>query len=256
MFSTVALIATCLITPYQLAFYSHFKHKKEELEILDNLNGFIDFIFFIDIIISFNTTYFDKNTSSFSTSRKAIACNYMKTWFCIDFAAIFPFEKILDFFLMQSTEATEFTKIAKLARFYRAIKLFRLVKMSKLAKEKAKIKQSMQTKMHLSVAFERLLLFFAICLIFVHTLSCAWIWLAYENEVQYISNWIEANGFDGYDNYDLYITAVYFTVTTITTIGYGDICATETLERMLGILTMLIGVIAFSFSTGSLASII
>ena len=49
---------------------------------------------------------------------------------------------------------------------------------------------------------------------------------------------------------------MYFTVTTITTVGYGDIYATETAERMLGILTMLIGVIAFSFSTGSLSSIV
>ena len=129
--------------------------------------------------------------------------------------------------------------------------------MFKLVKEKAKLKQSMQSKMHIGVAFERLLLFFAICLIFVHSLACAWIWLAYENEMaDFTSNWINTHGFQDYPTYDLYITAVYFTVTTITTVGYGDIYATETLERLLGILTMLIGVIAFSFSTGSLSSII
>ena len=111
--------------------------------------------------------------------------------------------------------------------------------------------------MHISVAFERLLLFFAICLIFVHTLACAWVWLAYENEMDTNEpNWIMMHGFSAYDNYDLYVTAVYFTVTTITTVGYGDIYAVETYERLLGILTMVIGVIAFSFSTGSLSSII
>ena len=117
----------------------------------------------------------------------------------------------------------------------------------------------MQSRPHISAAFERLFLFFCICIVFVHTLACSWVWLAYENRqsTAWIStNWIEEFGFERYDNTDLYITAVYFTVSTITTVGYGDIYATESYERLLGILTMLIGVIAFSFSTGSLSSII
>lgn len=45
-------------------------------------------------------------------------------------------------------------------------------------------------------------------------------------------------------------------MTTIVTVGYGDIVATNTVERMIAIFLMLIGVISFSFATGSLSSIL
>ena len=80
-----------MITPYQLAFYSHYKKEPAEFEVISNV---IDLIFFADIVISFNTSYFDTKTSSFSVNRKAIALNYLKTWFVIDIIAILPFETI------------------------------------------------------------------------------------------------------------------------------------------------------------------
>lgn len=43
---------------------------------------------------------------------------------------------------------------------------------------------------------------------------------------------------------------------TITTVGYGDIGVTNNAERIYCALTMLFGVIAFSFANGSLTSII
>ena len=49
---------------------------------------------------------------------------------------------------------------------------------------------------------------------------------------------------------------MYYTVTTITTVGYGDISATDTNERLLAILIMIVGVISFSFATGTLTSLI
>ena len=40
---------------------------------------------------------------------------------------------------------------------------------------------------------------------------------------------------------ELYITAYYFTVTTIVTVGYGDITANNTGERIICIFLMIIG---------------
>ena len=45
-------------------------------------------------------------------------------------------------------------------------------------------------------------------------------------------------------------------MTTIVTVGFGDIHAYNVGEKILCILLMLIGVISFSFATGSLSSII
>ena len=57
-------------------------------------------------------------------------------------------------------------------------------------------------------------------------------------------------------DYELYVASFYFTVTTIVTVGFGDIHAYSMSEQLICILLMLIGVISFSFATGSLASII
>ena len=53
-----------------------------------------------------------------------------------------------------------------------------------------------------------------------------------------------------------YLTSIYFTVTTITTVGYGDVSISTKIEKIFCIITMLTGVIAFSFASGSLASIL
>ena len=68
------------------------------------------------------------------------------------------------------------------------------------------------------------------------------------------ASWID--DFDDSNNNQIYITSLYYTVTTMTTVGYGDINGANTLERAISIMIMLIGVIAFSFATGSLSSIL
>ena len=54
----------------------------------------------------------------------------------------------------------------------------------------------------------------------------------------------------------MYLTAFYFTVTTLVTVGYGDISAYSFEEKIFTIFLMLLGVVSFSFATGTIASII
>ena len=70
------------------------------------------------------------------------------------------------------------------------------------------------------------------------------------------ASWIYCFNFEDLSDYKLYVTSFYFTVTTIMTVGYGDITAKSMPEKLLCILLMLIGVIAFSFATGLISSII
>jgi hypothetical protein len=58
------------------------------------------------------------------------------------------------------------------------------------------------------------------------------------------------------DDYNLYVTSFYFSITTIVTVGYGDITAISAAEKILACFLMIFGVIAFSFATGALSSII
>ena len=58
------------------------------------------------------------------------------------------------------------------------------------------------------------------------------------------------------DESNQYMTAFYFTITTITTVGYGDYSPGTFLEKIFGVLIMFIGVMAFSFASGSLTNYI
>ena len=80
--------------------------------------------------------------------------------------------------------------------------------------------------------------------IFISTLDAdmsAWMW-----DVQYNSM----------DQFELYITSIYFIVSTTSTVGYGDLSASTTIERIFCILIMLAGVTSFTFISGSLSSVL
>lgn len=58
------------------------------------------------------------------------------------------------------------------------------------------------------------------------------------------------------EDYELYVIAFYFTVTTLVTVDYGSMAESNMAERIMCILLIIIGMITFSFATGSLSSII
>ena len=124
-----------------------FSHHKEQPDYFPTVNRVIDVIFIIDILVSFNTSFFDQQDNRFTTSRKTIARAYVKSWFCIDLVAVIDFEFLLKILVESNSSFAQLGKVAKVARFYRAIKLLRLIRMSKLVKEKAKLQARMASKM-------------------------------------------------------------------------------------------------------------
>ncbi len=58
------------------------------------LDGLIDFIFFIDIIINFRTTFIHPRTGDEESKPKVIAKNYLKGRFWIDLLASIPFDYV------------------------------------------------------------------------------------------------------------------------------------------------------------------
>lgn len=90
----------------------------------------------------------------------------------------------------------------------------------------------------------------------IHLAACLWIMTATfikgsDDDDTWMDGEIESMGVS-----EQYLTSVYFTVTTITTVGYGDISGGSRSEKIFCIFIMLIGVMSFSFFSGSLASLI
>lgn len=55
---------------------------------------------------------------------------------------------------------------------------------------------------------------------------------------------------------DAYITASYWAVSTMTTVGYGDISAHSTGERLVSMICMAAGITVFTYLMGAMSSIV
>jgi hypothetical protein len=85
-----ALAYTATLVPYYTCFY---EFQSDEHQIFDYC---IDFIFFLDIVLSFFTA-FERPDGSIETSRSVIACKYIKSFFFIDMVTTIPLQPIYQF---------------------------------------------------------------------------------------------------------------------------------------------------------------
>ena len=95
-----------------------------------------------------------------------------------------------------------------------------------------------------------------------HIVSCLWVFTSTFSGIDmddgtktYPGTWREGD-FEDISTGTLYLRSFYFTVQTITTVGYGDTNIMTNLEMIFTTSIMIIGVISFSFASGSLASIL
>jgi hypothetical protein len=58
-----------------------------------------DLVFAVDLVLNFFTTVIDKETDEEIVDRKLIACEYLTSWFSVDFLSIVPFETIMELFV-------------------------------------------------------------------------------------------------------------------------------------------------------------
>lgn len=107
---------------------------------------------------------------------------------------------------------------------------------------------------------QRLLAFLLVIIFINHVLSCLWIIAAKVNTEE---NWYKAHELkyklehtDEIPNSELYLLSFYFVSTTVTTVGYGDITGVNMVEKVFCVIMLFVGVMCFSFASGSLSSLI
>ena len=120
------MIYTFIVLPLQVTFFVN-----EPSEVMSNswlLDRFVDFIFFIDMILTFFTPVMDKY--DLATSHSQIAKIYLQGWFFIDLVALLPFEDITELFIGSG----DLNTLSFLVRLLKIFRLFRLVKLLRLFK--------------------------------------------------------------------------------------------------------------------------
>ena len=90
----------------------------------------IDVLFFIDLILTFFTTYTD-STNNEVTSHKKIAIRYLKGWFIIDLISCLPF----DIMIPGHSSFNILTRIMRTSRMYKLLRLLRILKVIKMAQK-------------------------------------------------------------------------------------------------------------------------
>ena len=142
--------------------------------------------------------------------------------------------------------------IARLTKILKLIKLLRLAKLNKGST--AELFGKVQDFFGITNSFQWMFGFFFAFISFAHLICCFWIIIS--NFDPSPDAWMKQAEAAGTLKHEIYLTSFYYTITTITTVGYGDISPNTFTEKIVGIVIMFAGVIAFSLASGSLTNYI
>lgn len=236
LFTCAVVLYSITVIPYQIAFDS----SRSVQNGFDGVDYAVDVIFFLDILVNFNTALVNPVNSTFITDRAIIAKEYLKFWFWIDVAATVPFDDIVSAAIGGDGSAI------KAIRLIRIIRLSRLVKLYRMTQNSGVLDQLPVSPVVLSLFAVLLQVFFI-----AHFYACFWHYIATDNVINPGDDgdptvtWLVEFGFTTADNATRYVASLYWTIVTMLTVGYGDIYATNNIEKIFSIVAMLTGGLVF-----------
>jgi len=253
LFTTVALIYTAIITPYEVAFLLPPTPSERLDDHIYITNRAVDIVFILDMCMQFRTAFRrvdPKEGIVWITTPRAIAINYVCSyWFYLDLLSI-----LTSLFDIVGDESSQNLIALRVLRVMRLIKLVRLVRGSRIFKK---------WEMSVSINYSYLAVFQIVfgILIGSHWYACIWGLQAsfdplksWPRQKNYCVAWesdnrtfVEASvaaclrgqmcskgecsgdvcegGYECVEPFVMYAYALYFSVMTITSVGYGDVLA-------------------------------
>ncbi|XP_055839595.1 potassium voltage-gated channel subfamily H member 8 isoform X2 [Episyrphus balteatus] len=234
----VATFYVAILVPFNAAFA-----KADRQTMVSDV--IVEALFIVDILLNFRTTFVSSKGEVVSDS-KLIAINYLRGWFVVDLLAALPFDHLYASDLYNGEES-----------HIHLVKLTRLLRLARLLQKLDRYSQ------YTALVLTLLMLCFSLV---AHWLACIWYVIA-EKE-----NMINDNGWDigwmhslserlkvpisNITNSEAYSTALYFTFTSLTSVGFGNVSANTTAEKVFTILMMLIGALMHAVVFGNVTAII
>ena len=241
------LLYTATIMPYRITFTDSVVY--DGWWYMDNA---LNILFFTDFLFSCLTAFYDKN-NKLVYNWESIMVNYLKGWMLIDFFGFFPFDEVL--ISQGSTKHyNNLIRLLRLPRLYRLLKVSRIMKFFKTSTANSKAGTFFES-FRMKESTLKLLTFFATVFICSHLMTCLFYFAAKFNDFS-PATWIARYNYIDYSLGEQYIASMYWSYTTLCTVGYGDITPGTNMEIILAILWMAFSVGFFSFTIGSLTSML
>jgi potassium voltage-gated channel Eag-related subfamily H protein 7 len=259
MIVMIALIYTTLVTPYEVAIL------KTAYNTRFIVNWVVDSVYIVDMLRSFFTAYEDPKTNSLIRSMHLIVRHYLRSWFIIDFVSIIPFDT-LTLVLGESFSKMKAIKVIRLLRLLKLAKIFRSFALYDKYKAKLAIPLNVVSLFQNCVKMVVAAHWFACVWIMCATMQCDLDCMA-ENapagnsdpSVEPPISWLEGlQTSEGahFGPYEIYQAGMYWAIATITSVGYGDITASNTIERLVASVCLMLGGLLWASIIGDICGII
>ncbi|XP_057959615.1 potassium channel KAT3 isoform X2 [Malania oleifera] len=237
-FLVVLVVYSAWASPFELAF------REVATRSLMPMDMVVDAFFATDIILTFFVAYLDKSTYLLVDDHKKIAIRYVtKLWFPMDLASTLPFQFIYSVVTgkMRPGDAFGFLNLLRLWRLRRVSELF-----SRLEKDT-----------RFSYFWTRYCKLISVTLFAVHSAGCFYYWLATHHKSE-SDTWIGAQipNFEERSIWLGYTYSMYWSIVTLTTVGYGDLHAENTGEKVFNVLYMLFNIGLTAYIIGNMTNLI
>uniref|UniRef100_A0A7S0WLM2 Cyclic nucleotide-binding domain-containing protein n=1 Tax=Pyramimonas obovata TaxID=1411642 RepID=A0A7S0WLM2_9CHLO len=229
-YTVVLTVYVAFSAPFRFAFSDPGPYS-----IIDGVENFMDFCFFIDIILSFRLAY--TKYGALVSDPKAIAINYLAFKFWIDLVSTLPLDV--------ASDSLAFTGLLRLIRLTRLLTLLQ------------RLEKDFSYNYYI-VTFSK---FLTLVIMATHWEACGFFFIAKQIDFS-PKSWAHGDNLPYIENLrseptlKQYVTSAYWALTTITTVGYGDINPVSEYEKIYAICLMIVNMGITTYLLGNIALIV